>query len=492
MPSEFHLIHRDHIRRRIGLRRLGALLVAGLIVLFQGTPASYAQDRPETVSVIPPADSLFRLGLERFDEGHFAEAHTLFQRAVDNFDLHAGTTAAMLMAGKSSYRLGDYPAARDELEALVEAFPSSGYLEEARRTIGFAVGMIDREVPDTVRVGIVLSLSGEEATVSQSLFNGVRLAVEDYNLAGRTAPVKMVFRDSGGQASGAADAVRRLADEDVDFIVGTVFSDQAIAAAEAAERERIVFVAPLATDERVSEGKRYAFQANPTIELRGRLMARFAVNGLRLNAFGVIAMHEADGVSERLTDAFIKEASELGASINLVRLLPDENAWIRLSETVSRDTLSHVEAIYVPVTSPEPLAVIGALLSSLDRMRASVRILGNSAWHQLPMVSAASRYTATYSNDFYLAASDPSLTIFQARFRELSGESPNRPAYAGYDVTKFMLQIVSRRPEEPLYESVWFEPEYRGIASRIGFFGLNVNGALFFHRYRDGELRLIR
>ncbi len=302
----------------------------------------------------------------------------------------------------------------------------------------------------------------------------------------------MIFRDTGSSPAQAAAAVRELADENVAFIIGTIYSDQAIAAAEAAERARVVFVAPLATDEQVTAGKLYAFQANATIDLRGRLMARFAINGLRLNDLGVIARHENSGVSERLTDAFIEEASELGANIGFVSILPDDNAWINLSNVLSADTLRHIDALYIPMTASEPETAIGALLSSLDRLGVPVRILGNSAWHELPMVSAASRYTTTYSNDFFLSDKDPNLVIFQSRYRELSGESPNRLAYAGYDVTKFLLQLVVRGDDQPLYESIWFEPEYRGLASRIGFQGLNINGAMFFHRYREGELRLIR
>ena len=468
-----------------------AVLIALCTALL--APRGVASQNVEVdVRHIAAADSLFALGIERFDEGHLVEARALFEQIVDAYELNAATTAAALMLSKSDYRLGDYEAAFRELEDFVETYPSSGYVQDARHTLGLADDVLNRRPPDTVRVGIVLSLNGAEVTDSQSLFNGIRLAVEHYNLGGTTAPIKMVFRDSGTSPSGARHAVHQLADENVDFIVGTIYSEQAIAAAEAAEEERVVFVAPMATDERVSAEKRYAFQANPTIELRGRLMARFAVNGLRLRSLGVLTKHEPGGVSERLTDAFIQEASELGAEINLVHLLPDDNAWIRLSEDLRADTLRYVEALYVPITGEEPEIAIGGLLSSLDRMGANIRLLGNSAWHNLPMVTAASRYTATYSNDFFLNQSSPELTIFQARYGSLAGENPSRLAYAGYDVARFVLELALRDDEQPLYESIWFEPEYRGLASRIGFFGLNVNGAMFFHRYRDGELRLIR
>jgi hypothetical protein len=108
------------------------------------------------------------------------------------------------------------------------------------------------------------------------------------------------------------------------------------------------------------------------------------------------------------------------------------------------------------------------------------------------MVVAASRYTTTYSNDFYLIEADSTVEKFKERFAQLSSESPGRLAYTGYDVTRYLLTIAMRNGRLPLDEAIRREPLYRGLASRFEFQGTNVNGALFFHRYRDDELAFIR
>lgn len=451
-----------------------------------------AQIIESRIPVIPEADSLFSSGLRAFNSGNYSEARAAFDRTVRDFELHLSTTAAVLMKAKCAYRMGEFLLAARELQSFLDRYPTSGYRSDAGNTLQLANEVLRRTHADGMKIGVILSLHKNEVAETQELFNGIRLAVDDVNRSSPTTPVQMIFRDTNSSPSRAAAAVRDLADQDVAFIVGAIFSDQAIAAAEAADKEKVVFVAPLATDDRVAAGREYAFQANPSIAARGRLMARFAVYGLRLDSLGIIARQDESRISERLTDAFIQEVSDLGAKINLISILQDDNEWIRLSETLRADTLRYVEALYVPITSDEPERAIGALLSSLDRLGAQVRLLGNSSWHELPMVAAASRYTATYSNDFYVVSEDPNVEAFSERYRALSGEMPGRLAFTGYDVTSFLLSLAVRNEGEALREAIKFEPLYRGLASRIEFQGTNVNGAMFFHRYRDGEVTLIR
>src|SRR5690606_25039764 len=108
-----------------------------------------------------------------------------------------------------------------------------------------------------------------------------------------------VFRDAGNDPARVQAALRALLDEQqADLVIGPLYSEQARAAAEVAEQRGVVLVAPLATDERVSEARRFVFQANPTLTVRGELMARMAVYGLRLDSIGVVAQF-GDPTAER-------------------------------------------------------------------------------------------------------------------------------------------------------------------------------------------------
>jgi ABC-type branched-subunit amino acid transport system substrate-binding protein len=108
-----------------------------------------------------------------------------------------------------------------------------------------------------------------------------------------------------------ARAVERLIEQEVDVIIGPVFSDEAIEAGAVSEEYGVPFFAPLATDDRVSEGRQYVFQANPSLSIRGRQMARFAVEDMELETIG-IAVSMDNPLSERMAERFQEESLMLG------------------------------------------------------------------------------------------------------------------------------------------------------------------------------------
>jgi len=265
-----------------------------------------------------------------------------------------------------------------------------------------------------------------------------------------------------------------------------------VAAAKQADEERVVFIAPMATDEDVSEGRQFAFQANPSMRARGRAMGRFAALGLRLDSLGVLTVADERGVGERLADGFIEGASEQGAAINLIRILSSDADWYGLPDTLSADTLDHVEAVYVPMASRNTAEAAGRILSTFDRFGKSVRLLGNAAWHDLPQKSHASRYTLTYANDFHPDVDSEAYLQFGWSYYDLSGEEVGRLGVTGFDVTRFALTALAREDSRTLVDRIRNLAPYEGFGLRIAFNGGNVNEGLFFHRYRDGRLSLIR
>lgn len=473
------------IQSRIGL---GVLLAGLFLPLLQPVSAQIRTGIP----TIAEADSLFSIGLAHFRAGNNEAARTAFEQVLDGFTDNASTSTARIMAAKAAYRDKDYISARAFLSAYASDFPTSSYLQDARELDSMALAASRQQSLPPVRLGILLSLSEEDRVPSQALFNGIRLAVDEHNLRDGARPVIMMFRNIEGDPNVAADAVSDLSRAGADIIIGTMYSEEAIAAAERADEEEVIFIAPLATDERVSSGRRYAFQANPSMTARGEAMARFAVNGLRLTRLGVFTVADERRIGERLSDGFIQTASELGAEINLIQLLPSESAWFDLPVNMPADTLDLVDAIYVPMATRDAPALAGAILGTFDRFRKNVRLLGNNAWHDLPQKAHASRYTMSYSNDFLPDLSSNDFLRFAWTYFDLNGSDVDRLGLSGFDVTRFALEAASREDSRALWDVLRNMPEYQGYGLRIHFDGGNVNRAFYYHRYRDGALTLLR
>lgn len=483
------------------MRTIIAVMWAVVAVGFAAGPMAQTVYGQGTVPTIEDAELVFNQGLDAFQSGDYEMSYRRFRVIYEAYELNQKTTAALLMAAKSLYRSGRYDEAMDLVATLEDEYASSSYLDDANRLRQLVEARREREANEREprELAVALPLTDQDATLTQALFTGVRIAVDEHNAAHPDRSVRMVFRDTGADPERAASLVESVA-VDADAVIGPLYSPVATAAAEAAQRAGVVLLAPLANSEDVSAGRRHVFQANPTFTMRGRLMARFAMRGLLLDNFGIVAERDRDQISERMAEGFQEEALLNGEQLQYYVLLESQNDWGRLNDILGADTLTQARAVFMPMAGGESIARIDAALASFDRMGLSnqIRVLGNTEWHETPNASRASRYATTYSNDFYVDEEAAAVLAFQQRFEEIVGERPDpgttlgRLAFTGYDVARFLLPLIIAGPSEELADRIHDNDAYQGLGIRIDFGEGNVNEALYYFRYQDGRLRLLR
>ncbi len=460
------------------------VLLLSLVAASLSAPVSA---QPAAAESIPGAEAAFQNALASYRVGAYAEAERLFSRAADEFGYNERTTAATLMAAKSAYAEGDFDRAISAATRLVAQYPESRYIDAARDVLALAAqgGPGGRGLP--FDLGIILPVGGIDGYLGQALFNGVRIAVDEHNESASGRPVRMVFRDSGGNGEGARLAVEGVVLEGADAIIGPLFSDEAATAGAAAEAAGVVLLAPLATDEGVSQSRRYVFQANPTFPSRGRAMARYAVGRLGLERLGVASVTGTLGAD--MAGAFATEARRLGARIQFEEMLANPQAWEDLDREVGASQLQSVNAVYLPVTGQDAPRYAADALRSLDALNRAPRPLGNTEWEGLSSsTSRATRLGAVFTQDFFVAPG--AADAFGRRYRALAGIGQDRLSLIGYDIARFLLAQIDAQ-EGDLAEAVRQAAQYDGIGHRFEFGGGQVNEALFVLGFRDGQAVLL-
>jgi ABC-type branched-subunit amino acid transport system substrate-binding protein len=325
------------------------------------------------------------------------------------------------------------------------------------------------------------------------MFNGVRLAVDDHNAANPARPVRLVFRDTEGTSEGARAAVQRALEAGADIILGPLFSAEAAAAAEVAEQSSAVLIAPLATDEVVAAGRRFVFQANPTFPVRGRQMARYAVE--RAGARNLAVVAEAGTFGAVMADAFEAEATRLGATIVSTSRMRDAAGWNVLPELVGRERLRTAQAVYLPVTGGDAPEHAASALRGLEEMSLDIQALGNTEWEGLDASrSRAGRFRAVFDQDFHV--DDASAGEFAARYRALAGVRADRLALMGYDAARMVLDVAwpeggVQASGAALADRLRAAPLHNGLGHRVHFDGGQVNGALFLMTFRGSDAVLV-
>lgn len=152
--------------------------------------------------------------------------------------------------------------------------------------------------PAEFRVGLIGVFEGTMALSSgQPARDGARLAVEELNAAGgvtidgRAHRVVLIERESAPRPDAAAIIARGLINLDsVDVIVGPQTSALAIAAGAVAEASEVPMIAPMASNPRVTDGRRFVSRLAFRDEVQGVALAMFAYDSLKIRR--AAALHE--------------------------------------------------------------------------------------------------------------------------------------------------------------------------------------------------------
>lgn len=437
------------------------------------------------------AEAQFQSALIAFESEEYGAAYRGFMEVYNRAPVHSKTTAALLMAGKSLYRSGDFAQSLSLLKEFHRTYPSSRYMEEVSQVMAYARLELGKEElqSNAVRIGVALPLTGVDPSLSHSLFAGIRLAADLHN-SSSPAMIQLVFRDTRNSSAGARSAISELADEGVEAIIGPLFSEEVLAAARRAERAGILMLAPLATDAGVTRGRKHVFQANAVLEEHGAFMARAAIQDLGLDRFGVVAQ-AGSTVSMARARGFTEAAYRARADIEFNVLLQSSSDWLRLPELIGPEQMAEIDGLFLSVhaDSEQDIArIVEGVLTRLGRLRGRPHILGASAWHQVDLDQFAQRLKVTYADVYHVNELSNAVRNFRQAYRTQNlGATPDRLAYIGYDVARLLLQYVEQG--EDLASGLRSAARYDGVSTRIRFDESQRNAALFlFHHSPNGGI----
>ncbi|WP_138470576.1 ABC transporter substrate-binding protein [Poseidonocella sp. HB161398] len=138
------------------------------------------------------------------------------------------------------------------------------------------------ETPGTVKVGVVLPLSGANAKFGATSRNGIELALQGINAAGGIkglggARLELVYADVP-TPNAAGSAVQRLVMQDkVVGVIGSFVSSITIAGSEVTERAGVPWITHAFSDKITGRGYRNIFQITPPGSVFGETQFGFAL-----------------------------------------------------------------------------------------------------------------------------------------------------------------------------------------------------------------------
>jgi len=186
-----------------------------------------------------------------------------------------------------------------------------------------------------LKIGVALPLmsnssDNEEKKLGEQMLKGIKDALEEYNASNPTKNVSIKIEDTKRDQSVTLDAFNKLAsDSNLITILGPVFSSELVNNAGAALFHKIPIVTPTATLNFLAQKYEFVFQLNPTYDIRGRLMAKFAMNELGMKNFVILS---ENNYGKNFADSFSDEVSR-------------NNGIILSTEYYSNDSFDMIEQL---------------------------------------------------------------------------------------------------------------------------------------------------
>ena len=349
-------------------------------------------------------------------------------------------------------------------------------------------------VAPSVKVALLVPLSGKNAELGQAMLQSAQLALFDMEYD----KIELVPQDTKGTADGAAIAAQLAIADGAQLILGPIFAAEARAVAPIAQ-QRNINVVTFSTDWTLAQGNVFVMGFLPFTQVER--IAQYAASQ-RLQRVGIIAPETEYG--NVVVSAWNVNASRNGMPpASILRVTPGSAA---ASEKINAFTNGEArtaaakagqpmpapfDAVFMPVGGSEAVSLADSL-SFYELDPQSVRRLGTGLWDDNSLAAQKSMDGA------WFAASDPSLRKpFERRYYDAYGAAPPRLSTLAYDATS--LAVVLAKTGYANYGAPSFDRTAignpNGFAGIDGIFRFRPDGmaerGLAILEFRNGSMQVV-
>ena len=351
----------------------------------------------------------------------------------------------------------------------------------------------------TVKVGLLLPLSGKHEALGQAMLRASQLALFDI----AHANFELLPRDTAGTAQGARNAAREVVAEGAELIIGPVFSD-AVRAVKSVAQNAHINVIGFSTDWTLAGGNTFIMGFMPFDQIDR--LADYVAKKNTLSSVSIIAPRSDYG--QIVTSSWQSKTAQLGIpsakvtnfSLSQPNLAPLMRTFTEYDEreikakemgTTTLKVPASFDAVLIPAGGETALSIAN-LLNHYDLPPSSVQRLGTGLFDDEGLATEQSLYGA------WFAAPSPKLRrSFERRYQATYNKIPPRLASLSYDATALAAVLAQRglktsgRPD--FTSAAITNPN--GFSGIDGIFRFRANGTaergLAILEYKRGTIRVL-
>jgi branched-chain amino acid transport system substrate-binding protein len=323
----------------------------------------------------------------------------------------------------------------------------------------------------TIKIGSIFPFTGQMAVYAEDAKRALDFALEEVNNAGgiNGKKVEFIYEDSTGTPKGGVAAAQKLIEiNNVDALIGCLFSSVVMAVKPVVTANKTVLVAPMASDPDVYAGTRYIFSLTPTDNDNCFVNAKYCTQVLKKKTLGILYMLNDSGIS---SDRYMTQWWEhFGGKVLAHEDFTPGSMDFRTQLTKIRD--AGPDTVFIHVTWREAVNV----LKQIWEMNMKVHVTANSQVNEpkiLEMAGEAAEgltFTTAYVGD-----RPEDKRVKEEYEKAFTAKYKQAPAIVGwntYDCARVLFEAMKRGGT-------------RGDSLRNEMVKLNIPGVFGRIRFRD-------
>lgn len=318
---------------------------------------------------------------------------------------------------------------------------------------------------EEVVIGSILPLTGDAAVYGQSCKKGIEIAVDEFNTTNSNMKYRVIYGDSKADPKTAISEMNKMINVDeVDFIVGDMFSSTAKAMAPIANSNKLLMISPTASSKDIPLTGIYSLSIFPSEDYEGKVVAEYAA-GQGYRDVGII--FEKVPAAETMSKSFKSTFESIEGNVSFVESFP--SGMKDFKNFIAKNRNSGIEALFI-VTYAQAAKLI---IKQIRELSWDVQIISQSALYDPEFIEDLDPYgngmilTGSYFND---QQEDSEVQGFIQRFSQEFDENPDQMAAQGYDAVKVGARIInSVNKNNGDITKVVEDLKHKGITGEISF-----------------------
>ena len=294
-----------------------------------------------------------------------------------------------------------------------------------------------RNEQEAIKIGALLSLTGDIAEYGQRAKKGIDLAVEEINTEGgvKGQKINIIYEDTKGSPKDGVNGAQKLVlDKNIRMIIGTISSSVTLAVEPITTANKVILFSPAASNPKLSGISKYFFRNWTSDDLEAAVLADYTFGNLEIKDVAVIFVNNDYGLG--LSSRFKQRFEELGGVIHTMETYPQNESDFKTQ--IAKVKTYNPSAIYLAGYHRE----MAYATKQIREMGINCQILGDADYgvQELLEITGNTSEGAIFSipsADFF-----DKVTPFKQRFMDKYGSEPSIFEANGYDTVYILCKAI--------------------------------------------------